>query len=304
MDLRKLAVFCKVYELRSFSRAGEEIYLSQPTVSGHIKYLEDLLEVRLFDRIGREVIPTQAAELLYGFAGRMIELRDEALEALRAYYGRIQGDLKLGASTIPGGYILPRIIGAFTRKYPEVRVRMRVQDTREILRRIQEMQVEIGMVGARVDEEGIVYHPFMEDELILVAPPELVPDRNEPLPLEALKDLPLIMREPGSGTRLSLQNILQSMDMDPGVLNVVAEFGSTEAVRQGVKARLGASILSSRAVEEDIRQGRLKTIPIEGLPVRRDFFLAVHKHRTQSPASRAFLEFCLRPESSEESSSE
>ena len=107
MDLRRLEVFCKVYELKSFSRAGEACLLSQPTVSEHIRHLETFLDVRLFDRLGREVVPTRAGEILYNYARRMLNLRREASRTLELYRGKMSGDLELGGSTIPGQYILP-----------------------------------------------------------------------------------------------------------------------------------------------------------------------------------------------------
>ena len=294
MDLRKLSVFCKVYELRSFSRAGEETYLSQPTVSGHIKYLEDILDVRLFDRLGREVIPTKAGDILYQYSEKMIRLRDEAIQALRTYLGRVQGELVIGGSTIPGDYILPRLLGGFNAAYPDVKVLLQVSDTREIVKRILEARVEIGMVGARIEEEHIEYIPFMYDQLILVSHPEGPPAPDHELSPRELTQLPFIVREAGSGTLLSIQRILSSMQLDLKDLKVVAELGNTESVRQGIKAGLGLSIISDTAVKEDIENGALRVVPLEGLPIRRDFYLAMHRDRTHSPICKAFLSFCQK----------
>ncbi len=292
MDLRKLDVFNKVYELRSFSRAGEESYLSQPTVSGHIKYLEELLEVRLFDRLGREVLPTKAAEVLYKFSKRMVQLRDEAFQSLQEFSGKMQGEILVGGSTIPGNYILPRLISAFNRRYPDVRVNLHVADTQEIIRRILDIRLEVGMVGARTEEERVMYVPFMHDDLVLVTHPDGPPEKGRTLSVMDLVSLPFIMREPGSGTRLSARKTLAAVGLDLDGLRVVAEFGNTETVRQGVKAGLGVSIISDLAVREDVRNGSLRIVPVEGLPIRREFHLAIHRHRTQSPIARAFLAFC------------
>jgi len=292
MDLRKLSVFCKVYELRSFSRAGEETYLSQPTVSGHIKYLEDILDVPLFDRLGREVIPTRAGDILYQYAEKMIRLRDEAIQALRTYLGKIQGELVIGGSTIPGDYILPRLLGTFNAAYPDVKVLLQVSDTREIVKRILEARVEIGMVGARIEEERIEYIPFMYDRLILVSHPDGPPSPGSTLSPEALTQLPFIVREAGSGTLLGIQRILNAMKLDLKDLKVVAELGNTESVRQGVKAGLGLSIISDTAVKEDIENNTIRMVPLRGLPIRRDFYLAMHRDRTHSPICKAFLSFC------------
>ena len=133
MNLWQLHIFCKVIELKSFSKAGQNINLSQPTISSHVKELEDYFDCRLIDRMGKEALPTKAGDLLYGYARRLLLLSDETKSAMAAFNGKVAGRLVIGGSTIPGGYILPRVIGKFTKKYPEVSVSISIGDTKKII---------------------------------------------------------------------------------------------------------------------------------------------------------------------------
>lgn len=293
MDIRKLEVFRKVYELRSFSRAGDESYLSQPTVSGHIKYLEDYLGVRLFDRLGKEVVPTRAGDILYEFAVKIVDLREEAERALNLFQGKMKGKLLIGGSTIPGGYILPSLLGRFRQKYPDVMVSLKVGDTQQIVEMVVGAEVEVGMVGARIDHPSAQYHKFQGDRLILAAPSD---DRFGKKKIVTLKDLslmPFVLREHGSGTRMAFQRALNAASLKLKDLNIVAELGNTQAVKEAVKGGLGVSILSDKAVQDEIRLGLLKEIRVKGLDIQRDFHLVVHRSRTMSPICRTFWDFCL-----------
>ncbi len=292
MDMRRLEVFCKLMETRSFSRTAEELSLRQPTVSGHIKSLEELVGVRLFDRHGREVIPTSAADLLYSYADRILRLRTEAGHAMDRFKGRIGGELKLGGSTIPGGYILPAIMGQFHEKYSDAYLNLVIDDTRGIVDRVLSGKIEIGVVGARTARNNLKYEPLMNDEMVLVSP------MNHPWAaagiLENIKDLrdaAFIMREQGSGTRSTMLEALSLHGIGIDDLELVAEMGSTEAVRQAVKAGLGVSILSKIAVEDEIRFNLIKRVEVPGLNLTRTFYLVTHQSRTRSPLGQAFIEF-------------
>ena len=292
MDMRRLEVFCKLMETRSFSRAAEEVSLRQPTVSGHIKSLEDLIGVRLFDRRGREVIPTSAADLLYTYARQILRLRTEAMYALERYQGRIGGELKLGGSTIPGGYILPTILGRFHTKYADAYVNLVIDDTQGIVDRVLSGKIEVGVVGALIAQDYLEYKPLMKDEMILVTP------MNHPWAetgilerIENLSRAAFIIREQGSGTRSTMLESLSEHGVTINDLEVVAELGSTEAVRQAVKAGLGVSILSRRAVEDELSFNLIKHIKTPGLNLTRTFFLVTHRSRTRSPLGQAFIEF-------------
>jgi len=291
MDLWRLHIFCKVVELKSFSKAASSVYLSQPTVSSHIKDLEDHFECKLLDRLGREVAPTKAGQLLYGYAAKMITLKENAERALAEFQGKVRGHLTIGGSTIPGGYILPPLLGQFKQAYPEVTVTLIENDTAGIIQDTLEGRVELGIVGAKAREVQLVQEKVMDDEMCLIVPKGHKWAATGHVRLEELIKEPFIMREPGSGTRKSIEQVLDTSGHWFGHLNVVAEMGSTEAVRQAIKARMGVSILSECAVDDELAAGSLKKIGIKGMSFQRAFYLIVHKHRTQSPLSHAFIKF-------------
>jgi DNA-binding transcriptional LysR family regulator len=294
MDLWRLQIFCRVVELKSFSRAAETVYLSQPTVSSHIKDLENHFECKLVDRLGREVIPTKAGSLLYSYATKIIALKEEAENALAEFQGKIKGCLTIGGSTIPAGYILPPLLGRFKDDYPEVVVTLVQNDTERIIRDTLEGNVELGIVGAKAQEVQLVQKKIIDDQMFLIVPRRHKWATKRHVVMGELIREPFIMRERGSGTRKSIELVLDKSGHSLGTLNVVAEMGSTEAVRQGIKAGVGVSILSECAVSEELATGSLKKVKIKGLFFKRAFYLTFHKHRTQSPLCRTFIEFLHR----------
>jgi DNA-binding transcriptional LysR family regulator len=291
MDLRRLEVFCKVYELKSFSRAAEASLLSQPTVSEHIRYLEDRLEVRLFDRLGREVAPTRAGELLYGYARRILSLTQEASRSLELYRGKMSGSIALGGSTIPGQYILPVLIGSFKSRYEGIRIKLVIADTREVADMVLDGSLEIGVVGARIKNSKLVFAELFDDELVLAVPADHPWAARPGIQIEELSEVPFIMREPGSGTRMATLNRLEDAGFDPESLQVMAEMGSTGAVRQAIRSGVGVSILSRRAIADDIRFGLLRPVPVANLTLTRHFYLVTHRGRSLSPLAQAFVDF-------------
>jgi DNA-binding transcriptional LysR family regulator len=300
MDLRRLEVFCKVYELSSFSRAAEASALSQPTVSEHIRYLEDHLEVRLFDRLGREVIPTRAGEILYDYAKRMLRLRREAERSLELYRGKVSGDLELGGSTIPGQYILPKLIGQFKSKFADIRIKLVIADTMDVTNSVLEGSLELGVVGAKVSKTKLHFDRLFADELVLTVPANHPWASLPSVSLEQLSEAPFIMREHGSGTKMVMTELLEEAGFDPKSLNIMAEMGSTDAIRQAVKAHVGVSILSYRAIAEDLRFKQLCHVPIQGLTFTRHFYLVTHKIRSRSPLAQAFVDFLIQEQDLEQ----
>jgi DNA-binding transcriptional LysR family regulator len=291
MDLWQLHIFCKVVELGSFSRAGKAVHLSQPTVSSHIQALEEHVGCRLVDRLSKETVPTRAGELLHGYAKKLLALRDEAESALAEFQGKISGRLVIGGSTIPGGYVLPEIIGDFTRIYPGVTISLVVGDTEKMIQDTATGELELSVVGARASHAQVVQEKFLDDRMRLVVSPGHPWARKRNISLSMLRREPFIAREPGSGTLKSIQESLTRAGIDSEDLNIIAEMGSTQAVIQGIKAGLGVSILSTIAVAGAMRAGTLKALSVDGIALERAFYLTRHKHRSLSPLGRAFIDF-------------
>ncbi|MCP4751026.1 MAG: LysR family transcriptional regulator, partial [Proteobacteria bacterium] len=291
MDLWQLSIFCKVIELKGFSKAAEAVHLSQPTVSSHMKDLESHFGCRLIDRIDKKAIPTQAGEILYEYAGKLVALRDEAESALAEFQGRISGRLVIGGSTIPGGYILPRVVGDFRKEYPEVVVSLVVGDTEKIVGDILSGVLEFGVVGAKTEHGKIEQKKLIDDDMRLIVPGVHKWASKASVVSASLLREPFIIRESGSGTLKSIQNSLTKKGLDSGELNIVAELGSTAAVIQGIKNGVGISILSPIAVSDELERGTLKALKVRGLNLKRNFYLTRHKDRSSSPIGRVFMEF-------------
>jgi DNA-binding transcriptional LysR family regulator len=290
LEIHQLRIFLAVWELRSFSAAARKVYLTQPTVSGHIKGLEDALKVRLFDRSGRDVVPTKAGELLYPFARKIVGLVSETEEEVAAFLGGGKGVLTIGGSTIPGQYILPRVIAQFRRDRPEVRVVLRIGDTAGITDLVGAMEMDLAIVGAVLNRQGLAFEPIYDDQLVLVVPKGHRLAGKTEADVAEIRAEPFVVRERGSGTRLVAENALKAAGAgDFDAFNVVAEVGSTEAVRHAVKAGLGLAIVSRRAVEDDVGLGLLSALAIKGIDLNRRFYLIWRKNRTLPPVA---LDFC------------
>ena len=289
MDIHRLMVFCKVIELQSFTKAAEAVCLTQPTVSEHIRALEESVGEKLVDRLGREALPTPAGKILYQYARDIIQLRDKAMQALRHYQGNLSGSLNAGASTIPGTYILPPLIGSFKAIYPSIQITLSISSSGEIVRKIMDGAVEFGVVGAKWDDRRILLEEIWSDELVLVVYPGHRWAKRKEVSLDELVKEPFIQRERTSGTRMVLAQALEANGVQPSLLGIVAEMGSTEAVRQAIKAKIGVSILSAHAVSEDTGRNALVTVPLKGVRIVRPFYLAQRKNRELSPLCSAFL---------------
>lgn len=291
MDLWQLHIFCRVVECKSFSKAAEAVHLSQPTVSSHIKDLEEHFKCPLIDRLSKEAAPTAAGRLLYGYARRMLALREEAETALAQHQGRMQGPLIIGGSTIPGGYLLPRAIGKFKLRHPQIRPALIIADTQRIIAGIGEGTIEVGVVGAETRDKKILQERLIEDQMRLIVPARHPWSGSKTVRLEQLLREPFIVREQGSGTLAAIQERLRQKGCNVEELNIVAEMGSTEAVRQGIRDGIGVSILSTLAVAEDLESGALKALSVEGLDLTRSLYITRHRQRSLSPLAAAFVEF-------------
>jgi len=290
MDIHRLEVFCKVVELQSFTKAADASFLTQPTVSEHIRVLEEMAGERLLDRFGREVMPTPAGKILYKYARQMIQLRNEALQALDRYKGVLSGHLNIGASTIPGTYTLPALIGSFKSAYPTIQITLKISSSGQIVEKILDGTLEAGLIGAKWADRRIILEEAFADELVLAVPHNHPWASKDAVTLEELAAEPFILRERGSGTRIVTFQALEGAGFDPSRLKPMAEMGSTEAIRQGIKAGIGVSILSAQAVAEDVERKTLAIVPLEGIQIRRPFYLAQRKNRQSSPLCAAFLE--------------
>ncbi|MBI3027985.1 MAG: LysR family transcriptional regulator [Candidatus Rokubacteria bacterium] len=293
MDARQLEIFVKVAELGSFSKAAEALFLTQPTVSEHIRGLEEELGLRLLDRLGRGAAPTKAGQLLLGYARRILELHREARQALDQFQGRMSGELVVAASTIPGEYVLPAFIGRFKEKYPDIAISLLIGDTQRVVEWVLEGRAELAVAGAQIDHRAIEYRELMPDELVLVVSAAHPWHGKKTATLEEVRAEPLIVRERGSGSRHALERALAEVGLDLSDFRVVGEMGSTQAIKQGVKAGVGISLISKRAVAEECQHGTLHCVKVKDLRFSRAFYLVTSTTRTRSPLAEAFRAFLI-----------
>ena len=291
MDIRRLEIFAKVAELGSFSRAAEALFLTQPTISEHVRALEDELGVQLLDRLGRGATPTRAGQLLLGYAKRMLTLSREAHQALERFQGRMSGELVVGGSTIPGEYVLPALIGQFKTKYPDISISLLIGSSRQVSEWLEEGRVEVGVVGARPASRALEAKELMPDELVVVVPSTHAWAPRRTATLADLQKEPMILRERGSGSREAIEHALHEAGIVLASLRIAGEMGSTQAVKQAVRAGVGIALISKRAVEDECRAGLLACVKIKDLRVARAFHLVTHRDRTRSPLAEAFVEF-------------
>lgn len=290
MDIHKLTVYCKVIEQKSFTRAAEALLLSQPTVSEHIRSLEEETGQLLLNRLGKEIRPTEAGTILYSYGVKALRLLEEATQALDHYAGMLTGRLRLGAGTIPGTYILPKQIGKFKKKHPDISISLRIAGSKTIGAEILSGELEMGVVGARWKEPGLSWQQLFQDDLIVAVPATHPWAQKKEIHLEQLLDVDFITRGRSSGTRLAAEAILEKHGLNPAKREIVAEMGSTEAVREAVKAGIGIAILSSRAIADDIRYGTMAAVTIKGIEMQRPFYLITRKRLSLSPLCAAFIE--------------
>ena len=293
-NLRQLEIFCKVVEHKSFSKAASAVFLAQASVSERILNLEEMIGTKLLDRLGREVVPTRAGKLLFAHARLMLDMKRTACLAMENFIGVKQGEIHIGGSTIPGEYILPKYIEQFNKKFPDISVILTIADTGKIEKDVAGGYLELGVVGSKNSVTALNYYELWDDELIVAVPAGHSLAKKQKITVEELFKEPFILREKGSGTLKIMENYLQKNESASiESLNIVARLGSSTAVKEGIKAGIGISILSSRALGTELKTGILKALKVKGLNMKRKFYLMKDKKRTASPLCQAVFDFLL-----------
>jgi DNA-binding transcriptional LysR family regulator len=291
VNFRQLTTFVTVAELGSFTKAARALYMTQPAISWQIKSLEEDLELTLLERQDRNITLTEAGEIFYKEARRLTNLYDNLLAQMEQYKSLEKGRLCLGASNIPGEYLLPAYIGRFKEVYPGAEISLAIADTGAIVDRLLEAEIQLGVIGAKVEEAKLWLTPLARDELILISSPDLLPAEKKKLTMEELARQKFVMREAASGTRMVIKKELAKHKLDLEELDLAMELGSTQAIITAVAAGLGMSWVSRWAAASYLSLGQVREIEVEGLKIQRDLYLAYHRQRTLSPLARAFLDF-------------
>jgi DNA-binding transcriptional LysR family regulator len=291
MDIHQLRLFASVFRNRSFSRASEEMSLTQPTVSNHIKTLEAELGCRLFDRLGRTIVPTKEAETLYSHAIEIIEKADAVKDIIGQLKKEPAGELIIGASTIPGTYLLPYLMASFRNKYPEISFQILIGDSKDIIRKLLSHEIRLGIVGSKLSDDKLAYANLVEDELIIVSSPALTSKNT--ISFSEFLEMPFVLREEGSGTRIEIEKIFISRGIGMDTIKTVGVFGSTDAIKQAVKSGMGVSIISRLAVQDELKYKVLKELRITDMQMKRNFYLVTYRKRSLPAAYTLFSDYAM-----------
>src|SRR3954465_13666617 len=292
MDTRQLAAFCEVVERKSFPHAAEGLGVTQPAVSLQVRSLEKRLGTKLLDRSGRRVEPTEAGQRLYRLAQRILTLEEQLLEEVSSAdtIGVLRGELMLGASTGPGGTVVPVLLGEFQREHPELNVVLSISDTNRVIEQVAERELELGIVGASPRHRGVVFEPFFRDEVILVVPPGHA-FAGRQVSLEELRGEPLILMQEGAGVRQVIEDELRGGPLRLRDLDVRLELGLQESVKSAVAAGYGVTFISRSGVKAELAAGTLAAGRARGLEPAREISLVRPAGRSPPRAAAAFVEF-------------
>lgn len=295
MSDRRLQVFHAVARLKSFTRAGREIHMTQPGVTFQVRQLEEHFNTRLIDRKHSEIGLTDAGRIVFDYADRILSLYAEMESSVRELTRDMSGLLVLGASTTIAEYDLPGVLASFKRRFPEVVVRLLVSNTDGVIHMLSENQIDLGIVEAPISGKGLTVEHYHQDELVVVVPPDhpfAALDRVTP---EALVGHPFVSREEGSGTRDVIAEYLRGVGLGFDALDVDMEFGSPEAIKGAVAAGLGISIISRATLRKELDAGTLVAVPLAP-PIERPFSFVYQKQKFRVPAVERLISFASDPD--------
>jgi DNA-binding transcriptional LysR family regulator len=292
MNLDHVRSFLEAIKRGSLSEAARTLGVSQPAVSNQIKGLERELGIELLIRGERGVVSlTAAGEVFLVFAEQVIAAHEEMLQQLNHIKEEVSGELIIAASTTPGEFVLPQLLTDFKARYPQVEAQVTIADTEDVVEKVLARECDIGFIGAPIERPRLTLVPLIKDEIVLAVYPDHPFARQKAIRLEELHGQRFILREEGSGTRHSLEQLLaEKGEKLPGD-NVVLVLGSTHAVIEAIQARLGIGFVSAFAVSRLQASGQLCTVPIEGLSLTRDLFVAYEEGQLSTRLRQEFLAF-------------
>lgn len=284
---RQLEIFEAVARNLSFTRASEELYLTQPTVSMQVRKLADSVGLPLLEQIGKRVCLTQAGEEMLRACREVFDVLDRYDQTLADLRGLRQGRLRLAVVTT-AKYFAPRLLGDFCKQYPGIEVSLKVTNRERCFQRFQDNLDDLYILGQPPEDLDAEAEPFLDNPLVVLAPHDHPLAGQTGIPLNRLAEEPFLVREAGSGTRMALQRLLDEHGLQ---IRVRMELGSNEAIKQSVVAGLGVSVLSQHALALDGAMGQLTVLDVAGFPIVRQWYVAYPKGKQLSVIARAFKDF-------------
>jgi len=291
MNFKQLEAFLWVAELQSFTKTARKLYMSQPAVSFQIKALEEDLEADLFQRGDKKVILTEAGRLLYPEAKKMLRHYHKIKSGLDDLKGLKTGNLVVGASTIPGEYVLPLLIGGFKEAYPGIQINLKVAGSGQVTSWVREREIDLGITGVPVEGDGMDCSPWLQDELVVIVHPNHPWVNSGAIDISELKTAVMVIREQGSGTRRTVEKKLEEKGASLEKIPHGMELGSTRAVITAVEAGLGVSIVSRCAVKDALELKRISEVKVQGLDLHRSLYLIKQSQNIGGFAIEAFCNF-------------
>lgn len=288
MDFHQLYVFTKVVEHKSFSKAADAVFLSQSTVSSHIQTLEKTLNVHLFDRIGRESIPTPYGERLYVWAQKILLMKDQALLDLNSGMAEFNGIMRVAVSSVPGQFILPRMVKRFRDEFPKVTFDITQSSSKLVAEQVVNGSVDFGILGEKYENERLHYIPLMKEKLVLITSTET--DLSNPVSIRDILHLPFIMRHADSGTQSILEKTLKSHQISKDKLNIIAYTDDGQSLIQFVIQNVGISIVSEIVAKDYEAKKLINLYEIDTFNEERYFYLVYNKNKTLSLTSKLFID--------------
>ncbi|MCM3568577.1 LysR family transcriptional regulator [Neobacillus mesonae] len=282
-----LEVFVKVVEKENFSKAAEELHMTQPAVSQYIRTIEDSIGTRLLERSNKYVRLNKAGEIVYHHAKEIIALYTKMQSLVDDLTNKASGPIAIGASYTFGEYILPHIIAKMQEQYPLITPSIRIQNTKEIIELVKTHQLDIGIIEGFYNKDILNSEVVSKDRMVIVAAPHHhLLSNNEEIKIRDLEDEIWILREEGSGTREAAENLFQMLGFSP---KKTMEFGSTQLIKESVEAGLGISLLSSWTIKKELANGYIGILNAKGLPFKRNFSILTHT-TYQTKALQTFVE--------------
>ncbi|HEX7504083.1 MAG TPA: selenium metabolism-associated LysR family transcriptional regulator, partial [Syntrophales bacterium] len=274
MTIQQLEALIHLVDERSFSRAAKKMHLTQPSLTKHIRNIEEALGSKVVNRSSRSLALTPEGKILCDYARRIVKLRDEAREQVLRLRDIETGDIRIAASTIPATYILPYAIGGFRKKFPEIRTTVRTADSTDVIEMVLGNGAEIGFIGKKPSGGRLSSEALWKDRLVLAVPSGHPWAKRRSARLAEISRQPFVIREKGSGTRETLESCLRESGIPgPPHLNIVAELGSSEAVKESILAGLGLSVISAHAIRRELKSGLLAALSIDECAIERSFYL-------------------------------
>ncbi|WP_248926462.1 selenium metabolism-associated LysR family transcriptional regulator [Paenibacillus hamazuiensis] len=299
LNFHQLHIFYTVAEKGSFSHAAQALHMTQPAVTMQVQSLEDYFGTKLFHRSTKKIELSEAGRTLLPYAKRSIELMKETDMSMSRFTHMLEGRLHLGASLTIGEYILPRLLGPFSKEYPNISVSMKVINTTQILDEVLNHQLNFGLVEAEVRHPDVHTEALLSDELALIVPKQHPLAEKEIVTLEEMLEYPFVLREKGSGTRKVMEEELKKAGIDASDMKIVMELGSTGAVKSAVEAGLGLSVISQSSVKHEVTLGVIQIKKVENVRFARSFY-AIYLNSTLLPISAVtFMSFLRERELSQ-----